>query len=381
MRRRIARVLLAVTTGITGMTLAAAPAGAAVTCGSTITTSTTLTSDLVCPGQGVTVGASGVVFDLGGHTITGTTTPEPGFEGVVIQSNRTDVVVRNGTVRGFNRGVAIRPGANNALITGLVLDGNGLGIGAFGDPEANRFPLNARIVGNTVSNTTRFSGMQLAGNGHRVEGNTIINGAGDGIFYAGSNNLIVGNTIIDAGRGGIRQSSFPSTPGPFQNNRITANRISGHDRLGPSSGITVRLGASTQVTGNTVEGRRTSPGVFVEDSAGTLVTQNQLTDNGSGILVRGNASDTSLAANVATGNRQGITIESPATNTRLERNIAAENEFDGINVLAPSSILVGNTAYRNGSFGIRAVAGVVDGGGNRAFANGFAQCTPNIACS
>jgi len=57
------------------------------------------------------------------------------------------------------------------------------------------------------------------------------------------------------------------------------------------------------------------------------------------------------------------------------------NRFDGVSVQTPSATVTGNTAFANGQLGIRAVAGVTDGGGNRAIGNcNPAQCSPNIAC-
>ncbi|HEX6596161.1 MAG TPA: hypothetical protein VF045_04450, partial [Acidimicrobiales bacterium] len=180
MRRRVGRILLAAATGVTGVMFSSGTAHAAVTCGSTVNASTTLTSDLNCSGTAVFIGASNVILDLGGHTVSGVQAPDDQFgnSGVHIVSNRTGVIVRNGTIRGFNRGVTVNPGANNALITGLTVDSAALGIGVFGDPSTA--PRNTRIVRNTISNTTRFSGMQIAGNGHRIEANTVRNGAGAG---------------------------------------------------------------------------------------------------------------------------------------------------------------------------------------------------------
>ena len=50
-------------------------------------------------------------------------------------------------------------------------------------------------------------------------------------------------------------------------------------------------------------------------------------------------------------------------------------------VNAPSTTLTANAAYQNASFGIRAVNGVTDGGGNKASGNGVAQCSPALVCT
>ena len=381
MKRRMARAALAVVTGAAGMVVTAGTADAAVSCGSLITESVKLTSNLNCPAHGLFVGASNVVVDLGGHTITGpiAADPQQGFSGVSIGSNRTSVIVRNGTVRGFNRGVAVSPGANNALITGLTLDANELGIGVFGSTTGQTAD-GVRIVKNTVTNTTRFSGIQMTGTGHRVEGNTIAMGAGSGVLFNGHDNVIQANTITDSGFSGINQAPFPSAPGPFHRNQIAGNTLLRNGRNGPAAAINATNGVDTVVSGNTAEGRLNGPGVFVSDSAGTVVSQNQLRNNNEGVLVRGASTGTVVSANFATNNRTGIRVEPQPTGTHVERNVASGNQFDGIFINAPHTTLTANTSYRNGGFGIRAVNGVTDGGGNRAFGNAQGQCTPNIAC-
>ena len=76
----------------------------------------------------------------------------------------------------------------------------------------------------------------------------------------------------------------------------------------------------------------------------------------------------------------GLLVESTASDTVLDRNVAIGAGDDGIDVDNPATALTGNLGVRNGDLGIEAVAGVTDGGGNRAAANGNpAQCT-NIAC-
>jgi hypothetical protein len=53
----------------------------------------------------------------------------------------------------------------------------------------------------------------------------------------------------------------------------------------------------------------------------------------------------------------------------------------GIEVANAATAIARNTANENADLGIEAVAGVTDGGGNRASGNGNgAQCT-NVVCS
>jgi parallel beta-helix repeat protein len=80
------------------------PSAWAVNCGDTILVSTTLTESLNCPtGDGLIIGASGVELDLDRHTITGGGVN--GTAGIRILNNLNSLIVRNGSVRNFFRGI------------------------------------------------------------------------------------------------------------------------------------------------------------------------------------------------------------------------------------------------------------------------------------
>jgi hypothetical protein len=64
-----------------------------------------------------------------------------------------------------------------------------------------------------------------------------------------------------------------------------------------------------------------------------------------------------------------------------DRRLDRADNADGIEVANAATTIARNTANENGDLGIEAVAGVTDGGGNRASGNGnAAQCT-NVVCS
>ncbi len=101
--------------------------------------------------------------------------------------------------------------------------------------------------------------------------------------------------------------------------------------------------------------------------------------SGDGNLVRGNT---------ASGGVDDIVVTSAATNTLIEGNLATQAApcpsficDDGIDVDAPGTLIRANTATNNGDLGIEAVAGVIDGGGNRASGNGNPLQCVNVACN
>lgn len=76
-----------------------------VNCGDMIIEDTTLDQDLVCPPGtewAIVIGASNVTLDLGGHTLSG---HAPGVG--VLATGREGLVIRNGTIEGFQEGVFV----------------------------------------------------------------------------------------------------------------------------------------------------------------------------------------------------------------------------------------------------------------------------------
>ena len=66
--------------------------------------------------------------------------------------------------------------------------------------------------------------------------------------------------------------------------------------------------------------------------------------------------------------------------SELRRNRTDRNGDDGIDVRSDKVALVANRARWNFDLGIEAVAGVLDGGGNRAFGNGNPLQCVNVFC-
>jgi hypothetical protein len=89
--------------------------------------------------------------------------------------------------------------------------------------------------------------------------------------------------------------------------------------------------------------------------------------------------------NTAVHNANGILVGEQASEIILSRNLANDNYSSyaesgtGIRVNSASTVIERNTANDNFDYGIWAVPGVVDGGGNRASGNGTADCV-NVIC-
>jgi hypothetical protein len=158
-----------------GVAYAAAPCG-------TISSSTTLGSDCAAP---LTVGASGITVDLGGHSVL----CAPGVTGIDV-GDRSNVVIKNGSVSGCEEGVLADGGDSNQY-TGLTLmnNNNGLEISHSASSVIQR----NRVVNNSI-----FAGVLLfETTGSVVQRNTV-SSSGVGIFdNGGTNSVIMQNTAHD----------------------------------------------------------------------------------------------------------------------------------------------------------------------------------------
>jgi large repetitive protein len=387
-RRMVARAMvLALLMGGFAVLGAGQALAGQVGCGDTITTDTTLYRDLVnCPSNGIVIGAGNITLDLNGHTIDGDgeLTEDCAEDAIcdvgVANDGHTRVTVTGGgSVREFGDGILLLSASHNRLrhlsvssnflrgiliiessytriernaITrnGLTTDQAGLVLftSHHNRIERNRVSANGdiglfsvddtndnRIADNTFADNPE-AGIAIGGNGNQLTGNHLLRN-GDGIGIGGDGNTIARNHIADA-------QTCP-------------------EECGFGFGIDVGGGSHNLIAANLVA--RTQIGIRIDAFAGTT------TDN----VVRANVVRDAALDGIAIGLEQG-----PVTNTILDSNVAIGAGDDGIDVNSAATTLTRNLALRNGDLGIEAVAGVTDGGGNRAAGNGNpAQCT-NVNC-
>ena len=107
------------------------PLAISPSCGQVITQNVILTSNLNCgDSDGLIVGASDIVVDLNGHTISGpdvdSDTKTSSKVGVMIP-NMNNVVVQDGTIQGFQAGI-LMTGSQNVEVKGVVAKNNQIGL-------------------------------------------------------------------------------------------------------------------------------------------------------------------------------------------------------------------------------------------------------------
>ncbi len=277
MRRSVVAQLmvLALILGAVG----AAPAAAAPStgCGMVITQSMTLTADIgPCSRGGIVIAADDIDVNLGGHTISGKAKAGDGVG--ILLDGVTAARVSNGTVTGFDAGVAIVGGASN-IVHLLDIRGN---IGslaavrpAYGDGVVITSSSYNWIFNNTITNNGPFSGIAVLSDGVTPSETNVI-----------ERNRVVDNDVAGATANedtGIRIEG-PNALGTYiTRNRIIANGLDGI-AVFEAAGAT---NASTWIDRNVVQGNgfhgmanRKGDGIFLADQAdSSLVNENEVTGN------------------------------------------------------------------------------------------------------
>ena len=290
-----------------------------VGCEETVTTDVKLTGDLDCPFEnGLIVGAAGIDINLAGHGMFGTAERGGGDTGIDNAGGYDDVTIRNGTV-GFSTGVVMVNASRNRMLdvgtTGVAIRGG----------EANE-------IRHSDASGPSFGIVATDTSGLVVADSSAAGPLGDGLTVTGDLARIVRNRFV---RG---------------------------------SGSAVRLqGSGARIADNFVQGSWLSGGIVVSGANDVLV-DNTITDL-PGPVVPGAPPEFG----------DGIFINAFSSGVTLRRNDAERNGGDGIDVRATGTRLESNTSFNNAGWGIRAVPGVIDLGGNTAGGNGAGQCQ-NVFC-
>ena len=247
-----------------------------------------LTGDVDTEKSGIRIGADNVNIDLMGFTLKG---PDSGLTGLIrgiyVLGSRSNVVIRNGTVRDFDKGIYLDyAGAQDHQV------------------------IDIRAISNTLS------GIYLKGSGHLVKNCTVSdngkNASPGRVVYgirAGYGSIITGNTVRNNGYGAAGNVySISATIG----STVTGNMVSsnGHTATGGSIyGIFASQGST--VTGNTVydTGVDSTGNVYgISGHTSCTFTANTIIDNsGGGLKISGSGSF--VAGNIVKNNADNYNIE------------------------------------------------------------------------
>jgi hypothetical protein len=277
--------------------VAAAPGNG---CGMVITQSTVLTADIgPCGKGGIVIAADDIRIDLNGHSITGKSSSGDGV-GVLFDGTDGSWVL-NGTVSGFDAGVAIVGGAGNT-VWGMTIKDN---IGslkatrpAYGDGVAIRSSGGNWITRSSIVNNGPFGGISIFGDGAVPEDINVI-----------QRNRIVDNDVARATTNedsGIRLDG-PGVSGMYiQDNTILGNGLDGISVAAAPPGVAAW---SVYILENVVAGNgfhamsnRKGDGIVVSAGADlSLLNDNEVTGNAANGIRVGSLT-TRVIFNTVTGN-------------------------------------------------------------------------------
>ena len=334
------------------MALGGSAQAATLACGDTVTTSVTLSNDLNCNNKnGLIIGASNITVNLGGHTITGSSTTNSTsneYVGILIKGVR-NVTVQNGTVQNFDAGVAIVKGSKNTL-TKLVVRDN----------------INHSSLTGAINRCNYGDGITVTGSDQNlITGNRAYhNGPFSGIAIVGNsdNNIVSGNRVYDQTvRNQLPDDGDPRTPpvngpcGPFQatptgagrlnqdigirvegpgadNNQVLANQVT--DNLldgitihGYVCGVAPFLPAPGKPnTGNLIQGNNVRRNGFADVARGELQDGIAILSQGPLGTVTCGSNDNSIIGNTSIGNaRHGIYVTRTGDNSIPSNNTVSQN--------------------------------------------------------
>jgi parallel beta-helix repeat protein len=329
---------------------------------------------------------AGVVVEGGsGNAVRGNDLRFPGQFGIVVRGDADQTAIdRNRIENPGTAGIVLEAGCvtgttiNANTVTGALndeRDGGGIIVGRREAPVSG-----TRVTGNDVSrNYDRGIFVGAASSGTAVAGNTLTDNTFAGIENAGDNTTIRANRLHDdLGLTGVAVwNTQDASRAVVEGNSTRGASDAGVDDAGTDS--VVRLNAIDGRLGDFTLGfwagivvRPESIGARIEGNAVTHQSQD-------GIAVSGRSTAVSANLVAETTYGDGLRVAAAARDVRLTGTVGTRAVGGGIAV--PTTTLTRNFAARNGALGILAIAGVTDGGGNRASGNGDpAQCS-GVTCT
>lgn len=387
-RARVPRVIpILVVVGLAALSpgVSAASITPGLACGIGISRSVVLHQDLAgCLGDGLVIEADHITVDLGGHEISGDAiTGIDRIDAAIRIAGRHDVTIKNGTLTGFDSGILLDGSSSNNVVGIRISHNSGRGIQMLNGSTGNL------IRRNTSSNNGRSGITMVDSGGNTVIGNVTASNGVAGIASLNSNeNIIEGNYVArnaevginiglsdrNAARRNVVSGNGDDIIVAGDSNSITGNRISDATGCGDDGcgfGISVEGGTGNLIADNIVS-RTRRDGIRVqafEEFGGIPVLSTVVRGN----LTRGAGRD---------GIDVGADIDGSGTtaDTLVLGNTVLSSADDGIDVGSIDTTITANVAVHNGDLGIEAVIGVVDGGRNRAAANGDANQCVGVTC-
>jgi len=355
--------LLVALMAVLGSPTALADTGSDVQCGDTLTASVQLDADLNCTGTALTIAASGVTVDLGGHTVTGTTSG-------ISAHDQTGVTISNGTVGG---GISLTRVSSSAFST---LHVDSLSLSSVDSAVVTDSVIqNGRISLQGVLSLVRSSVIGVSGIATASAVIMTDSTVTDSSFTSESTGFtLTGSTLTRSRISGTESGAQVATKNKFIQSRMSfffANRLDIEDNqfTGADSGLglTDLTFKASVIKGNVFNGGGVGVSIDARDLRGLndiAISHNVFVDNSAaGILLQARG----------TGSTHAITISDnvfssngKASNGSVDLDGVPVDDGLHIDVPPASPVTVSdNFTLNNADHGIEAQPGtVIDGGGN-----------------
>lgn len=263
--------------------------------------------------NGLTITTNDVAIDLNGHALVGTA---GSLDGISVSGGRTNITIRNGTLRGWGSDGVQASASYNSSFSDLRVSANGAnglqggngavikGVTARGNRGIGITTSTGCTITDSASSENSLDGI-VANSGSTVLGSSAYNNGRTGISASTGSTIV--NCTAYSNTNGISASSGSTVTGCTATSNAT-------------NGIIAAFGAT--ITGCTARENRT--GINVGDDSRIMnntCDQSSLTAGDVGILVTG--SDNRIDGNHVTDNVIGIDVN--GTGNLVVRNTAAGN--------------------------------------------------------
>ncbi len=394
--KRLTGALAATGLGLSGLALAASPAGAMHNSQPpcmTITQNTTLTGNVgPCSGHGIVIAADNVTLDLNGFTVQGQQTPME--QAGVFFDNVSGSTVKNGTVTGFDAGVYIEGGGGNT-VTGITATNNVNDKMEPIDPFTIRTPGqttpltpqqqhdidlvtcelgdgittfdsdNNVISNNTVTGNGPLSGISLVGDsdGNLVSKNEVHENdlTNNGVVDAAGNPVfVVNNRHVPAGTpGATRPQSMCGgtaigTPGMSRGREVQSVGIRIEGPGANNNVIDKNTVTKSALAGIAIHSHIQNPAApnvpAQQPNTGNVISKNSVSQTGVDTVQLDSFADG--IASLSSGPIGTVTM--PPFNNTFEKNVSFNNMRHGLalHTLTTGNVVDKNTVYGNGGSGI-----------------------------
>ena len=257
----------------------------------------TLTGNITADTDGIVIERDNIVLSGAGYTITGSNPGilAPQVIGIVL-TNRSNVTVRNTTIKGFSGDLFLNYSDNN------VLSGNNANIG-LDSSDNNVLSDNSGSISLGTSDNNVLIGNTGLVTLFQFSDNNVLSGnnANDGIVltYSSDNNVLSGNNVKANGWYGIVLWSS-SNNNTISGNNVTANK---------NGGIWLNSSSSNTISGNNVTAN-TMCGIELQFSSNNNVSGNNVTANSwYGIYLALDSDNNSVSGNnIAANNYTGAIL-------------------------------------------------------------------------